>query len=158
LEIDEAPGGGATFKIRLPVVVAEAEGQPTLAQSVPEIARRRALVIDDEQDLAELLAEMLAREGFAVEVAFDGNQALAELGRRSYDLVLSDVRMPDLDGLALLRRLQSDWPALVERVIFITGDTVGLGAGSALDRLGRPVIEKPISPEEIRRIVRATVD
>ena len=95
---------------------------------------------------------------FAVEVAFDGNQALAELGRRSYDLVLSDVRMPDLDGLALLRRLQSDWPALVERVIFITGDTVGLGAGSALDRLGRPVIEKPISPEEIRRIVRATVD
>jgi len=41
---------------------------------------------------------MLPREGFAVEVAFDSNQALAEFGRRSYDLVLSDVRMPDLDG------------------------------------------------------------
>jgi len=157
IEIDETPGGGATFKIRLPVVAVEAAHPLTPTESVPEIARRRALVIDDERDLAELLAEMLEREGFAVEVAFDGEQALAELGRRSYDLVLSDVRMPDLDGPALLRRLQSDWPALVKRLIFITGDTVGLGTGSALDKLGRPVIEKPISPDEMRRVIQETL-
>jgi two-component system NtrC family sensor kinase len=157
IEIDETPGGGATFKIRLPVVAVEAAHPPTPTEPVPEIARRRALVIDDERDLAELLAEMLEREGFAVEVAFDGEHGLAELGRRSYDLVLSDVRMPDLDGPALLRRLQSDWPALAKRLIFITGDTVGLGTGSALDKLGRPVIEKPISPEEMRRVIQATL-
>src|SRR5262249_61772429 len=127
------------------------------SESVPEIARRRALVIDDERDLAELLAEMLEREGFAVEVACDGEHALAELGRRSYDLVLSDVRMPDLDGPALLHRLQTEWPALAERLIFVTGDTLDLGAGSALDKLGRPVIEKPITPDEIRRVGRATL-
>jgi CheY-like chemotaxis protein len=157
IEIDETPGGGATFKIRLPVAVAEAADPPTATDSVPEIARRRALVIDDERDLAELLAEMLEREGFAVEVAFDGKHALAELGRHSYDLVLSDVRMPDLDGPALLHQLESEWPALSKRVIFITGDTVGLGTGSALDKLGRPVIEKPISPEEMRRAIHATL-
>ena len=157
IDIHETPGGGATFKIRLPAVAVEAEHPLTPTESVPEIARRRALVIDDERDLAELLAEMLEREGFAVEVAFDGEQALAELGRRSYDIVLSDVRMPDLDGPALLRRLQRDWPALAERLIFITGDTVDLGAGSALDELGRPVIEKPISPEEMRRVIEATL-
>jgi len=157
IEIAETPGGGATFKIRLPVVAAEIEGQTAHNEAVPEIARRRALVIDDEHELAELLAEMLSREGFAVEVAFDGKQALAELSRRSYDLVLSDVRMPGLDGPALLRRLQSDWPALANRLIFITGDTVGLGSGSALDQLGRPIIEKPISLEEIRRVVRVTL-
>ena len=61
--------------------------------------------------------------------------------------------MPDLDGPALLRRLQREWPALAKRLIFITGDTVGLGTGSALDKLGRPVIEKPISPEEMRRVI-----
>jgi len=99
----------------------------------------------------------LEREGFAVEVAFDGEHALAELGRHSYDLVLSDVRMPDLDGPALLRRLQRDWPALTERLIFITGDTVDLGTGSALDQLGRPVIEKPISPDEMRRVIQETL-
>jgi two-component system NtrC family sensor kinase len=157
IEIDETPGGGATFKIRLPVVAVEAAHPATPTESVPEIARRRALVIDDERDLAELLAEMLEREGFAVEVVFDGEHALAELGRRSYDLVLSDVRMPDLDGPALLHRLQSEWPDLANRLVFITGDTVGLGTGSALDKLGRPVIEKPISPEEMRRVIQATL-
>src|SRR5262249_52172135 len=64
IEIDETPGGGATFKIRLPVVAAEVEDPATPTESVPEIARRRALVIDDEHDIAELLAEMLTREGF----------------------------------------------------------------------------------------------
>jgi DNA-binding response OmpR family regulator len=78
-------------------------------ESVSAIARRRALVIDDER---ELLAEMLIREGFAVEVAFDGKQALAELDRRSYDLVLSDVRMPDLDGPALLHASYSNRPVI----------------------------------------------
>jgi len=157
IDLDETPGGGATFKIRLPVVAAQMEDPATQNESVSAVARRRALVIDDEQELAELLAEMLTREGFAVEVAFDGEQALAELGRHSYDIILSDVRMPDLDGPALLRRLQSEWPALAKRLIFITGDTVGLGTGSALDNLGRPVIEKPISPEEMRRVIQATL-
>jgi two-component system NtrC family sensor kinase len=157
IEIDETPGGGAMFKIRLPVVAVEAAHPPTPTDPVAEIARRRALIIDDERDLAELLAEMLEREGFVVEVAFDGEHALAELERHSYDVVLSDVRMPDLDGPALLRRLQSEWPALAKRLIFFTGDTVGLGTGSALDKLGRPVIEKPISPEELRRVVQATL-
>jgi two-component system NtrC family sensor kinase len=157
IEVDETSGGGATFTIRLPVVAAEPSRPAARVEAVPEIARRRALVIDDEPDLAELIAEMLTREGFAVEVATSGEEALAEFRRRSYDLVLSDVRMPELDGPALLRRLQSDWPTLAERLIFVTGDTLGLGAGSVLDKLGRPIIEKPISPEDIRRVVHATL-
>jgi two-component system NtrC family sensor kinase len=155
IEVDETPGGGATFTVRLPVVAAEIEGSATHSEPVPEIARRRALVIDDEHDLAELLAEMLSREGFAVEVAFDGKQALAELGRRSYDLVLSDVRMPDLDGPALLQKLRSDRPALADRLIFVTGDTLGLGP--LIETLDRPIIEKPITPDEIRRVIHATL-
>jgi PAS domain S-box-containing protein len=157
IEVDETPGGGATFSIRLPLVAVETADLVERAEAMPEIARRRALVVDDEEDIGELIAELLTREGFAVEVATSGDQALAELRRHSYDLVLSDVRMPGLDGPALLRRLQRDWPALADRLIFITGDTLGLGPGSALDRLGRPVIEKPISPDEIRRVIRATL-
>ena len=156
IEVDETPGGGAMFTIRLPVVAVSAPRLPAQIERVPEIARR-ALVIDDERDIAELIAEMLTREGFAAEVVTSGEEALAELRRGSYDLVLSDVRMPELDGPALLRRLQSDWPALADRLIFVTGDTLGLGAGSVLDKLGRPVIEKPISPDDLRRAVRATL-
>jgi PAS domain S-box-containing protein len=157
IEVDETPGGGATFRIRLPVVGVVEPKVPALAEAVPEIARRRALVVDDEPDIAELIAEMLTRDGFAVGVATSCEEAMAELRRRSYDLVLSDVRMPELDGPAFLRRLQNDWPALAERLIFVTGDTLGLGPGTALDKLGRPVIEKPISPEEMRRVIRATL-
>jgi PAS domain S-box-containing protein len=157
IEIDETPGGGATFTIELPIVMVEASRPAAPAERLPEIARRRALVVDDERDIAELIAEMLNREGFAVEIAGNGEEALRELRRRSYDLMLSDVRMPDLDGPALLRRLQSEWPALAERLIFITGDTLDLGAGSVLDGLGRPVIEKPISPDEVRRVIHATL-
>ena len=52
-------------------------------------------------------------------------ERIAELDRRSYDIILTDVRMPDLDGPALLRRLRSHWPALTERLTFITRETVG---------------------------------
>jgi two-component system NtrC family sensor kinase len=157
IEIGETPGGGATFLIRLPDTPAEEPDMSAPVERVPEIARRRALVIDDELDIAEMIAEMLTRQGFVAEVATSGEDALAELRRHSYDLVLSDVRMPDLDGPALLRRLQKDWPVLVERLIFVTGDTLGLGVGSVLDQLGRPVVEKPITLDELRRVVHTTL-
>ena len=89
--------------IRLPVTPAEEPDASAPVERVPEIARRRALVIDDELEIAEMIAEMLTRQGFVAEVATSGEEALAELRRHSYDLVLSDVRMPDLDGPALLR-------------------------------------------------------
>jgi CheY-like chemotaxis protein len=63
--------------------------------------------------------------------------------------------MPELDGPGLLRRLRSEQPAMAERLIFVTGDTLGLGAGSVLDKLGRPVIEKPFTPDDIRSVVHA---
>ena len=99
---------------------------PRLPGAAPSLSTTR-------RDIAETIAEMLTREGFAVEVATSGEEALAELHRRSYDLVLSDVRMPELDGPALLRKLQSDWPVSAERLIFVTGDTLGLGPGSVLE-------------------------
>jgi PAS domain S-box-containing protein len=157
IDIDETAGGGATFAIRLPVVQDEARETAAAPQPVADAKRRRALVIDDERGIAELLAEMLTRDGFSVQIAMNGKDALAELARHSYDLILSDVRMPELDGPALLRRLQSDWPTMADRLIFVTGDTLGLGGGSVLDKLGRPVVEKPITRDDLRRAVNRTL-
>jgi hypothetical protein len=69
------------------------------------------------------------------------------------------ARLPScelIDGPALLRRLQAIGPPS-QRLIFITGGTLGLSAGPVLDKLGPPVIEKPISPEEMRRIIHETL-
>ena len=155
IEIDETPGGGATFCIHLPIGPVDAHR--SVDETPPPMTRasRRALVVDDERDIAELLAEMLTHEGFTVDVGTDGIQATAALERTSYDLVLSDVRMPGLDGPALLRWLEGNRPTLVERLVFVTGDTLGLGTGSAIDKLRRPIIEKPVTPEELRRVVTA---
>jgi two-component system NtrC family sensor kinase len=157
IEIEETPGGGASFTIRLPVLPGDAGEPAELPEPKAQVASRRALVVDDERGIAELLAEMLGREGFTVDVAVDGNEATSRLLRSSYDLILSDIRMPGLDGPALLRWLEGQCPDLVERLIFVTGDTLGLGPGSAIDKLRRPIIEKPVTPEELRRVVNAAL-
>lgn len=155
-----APGSGATFVIRLPVAV-ETHAAPSKSQAAgDEPGRlapppRRALVIDDEVEIAALLAEMLKRFGFACDLASSGSDAQSLLAGNcaDYDLILCDIRMPDGDGPALFEWLESQLPHLTHRIAFITGDTLGPAAGRFLARSGCPVVEKPFVTEDIRRIV-----
>ena len=62
----------------------------------------RVLVVDDEKVIREILADFLSMEGFFVRTAEDGGAALVELSRHSYDLVLSDLKMPHMGGIELL--------------------------------------------------------
>ncbi|MBL8140098.1 MAG: response regulator, partial [Acidobacteria bacterium] len=67
------------------------------------VAVPRVLVVDDERSMRELLYIMLRREGYEVTLAESGEQALAALGRHAFDLVISDIRMPDMSGVDVLR-------------------------------------------------------
>ena len=64
----------------------------------------RILVVDDEKVIREILADFLSMEGYVVHAVEDGAQALEELKRRSYDLVISDLKMPNMGGLELLEQ------------------------------------------------------
>ncbi|HEX4406243.1 MAG TPA: response regulator, partial [Polyangia bacterium] len=69
------------------------------------------LLVDDEPDLRVSLGQVLRDEGHAVDMASDGEAAIARLSARSFDLVVSDVRLPKVDGLTLLRRVRREFPS-----------------------------------------------
>jgi PAS domain S-box-containing protein len=146
---------GAVFRLELPIDAnAGAPPPQALAPGRAATTAGRALVVDDEPELAAMLARMLSREGYAVDVADGGAAAKARLREGRYDLVLSDLRMPDLDGPALYDWIKAERPDIAERVGFVTGDTLGAGASSFLARAGRPVLEKPFTPTALRALLQ----
>lgn len=107
------------------------------------VASMRILVVDDETELAEAVARGLRREGYAVDVAHDGETALDKIAYTPYDLVCLDLTMPGMDGLEVCRRLREDPDLEPPRVLMLTArDAVderiaGLDAG-ADDYLVKP--------------------
>jgi len=77
------------------------------------------LVVDDDQGMREFLEIMLAKEGFAVTVADSGDKALALCRKNAFDLIVTDIRMPKMDGIEFLRRVKDLNPDLP--VVLITG-------------------------------------
>jgi CheY-like chemotaxis protein len=104
--------------------------------------------------VAETLAEILTRDGHIVDAAPDGAAGLARLTDAAYDVIFSDLRMPKLDGPAFYARLARDLPEAQRRVAFITGDTLTPQAATFLEAARRPALQKPFSPEDVRRVVR----
>jgi two-component system, response regulator, stage 0 sporulation protein F len=99
------------------------------------------LIVDDEQSVREVLSEYFAEQGYAVETAGDGEEALAVVRRSTPDLVLLDVRMPGIDGVETLRRMRGIAPAV--SVIMVTAnEDVGLARETlklgALDYVAKP--------------------
>jgi len=68
-------------------------------------------------------------------------------------VILTDIRMPDLDGRALYQQIEQRWPRQAARVVFVTGDTLASELREFVRRTGRRVIEKPFLPAEVRRVV-----
>ncbi|HEX9162291.1 MAG TPA: response regulator [Thermoanaerobaculia bacterium] len=79
------------------------------------------LVVDDDPGLQGLFSTLLGRDGFSVDCAPNGRQAFEYLRRGSYSVILLDLMMPDVNGFELLDRLERDSPALMRRVIVLTG-------------------------------------
>jgi CheY-like chemotaxis protein len=104
------------------------------------------LVVDDETGVAEVLAEMLEADGHQVERAHNGVEALERLGTRAYDVILTDLKMPELDGPGLYREIERRYPALLGRLVFLTGDTLSPEIAEFLDRAGRPRLGPSADP------------
>ena len=145
--------GGAIFSITLPVGAVDLpDAKVCAASKVPE-APRNILIIDDEADIRETLAEILAGGAHRVVSVASGREALERMAREHFDVILTDIRMPDIDGRALYQEIERRWPAQAARVVFVTGDTLASSLREYVFDSGRPVIEKPFLPGEVRRVV-----
>lgn len=158
IRVESQPGQGAEFLIELPVEVPPGtESEARAIESLPPIRGKAILVVDDELEIAGVLAELLSAEGHRVETAGNGTIALEKLGGRAYDLIMSDIKMPGLDGPGLYRELERRHPGLARRFVFVTGDTQSPETTEFLRRTAAPNVTKPFVLEEIRRVVQRTL-
>ncbi len=153
LTVDCPLDGGAVFTIALPVGAVDA----TVAEAgstARALARSHSiLVVDDEAEIRETLAAILTGARHRVVTAGSGREALERMAAEHYDVILTDIRMPDIDGRALYQEIAQRWPTRAGGVVFVTGDTLASTMREFVAESGRPVIEKPFLPAEVRRIV-----
>ena len=156
--MESPPGYGAHFVVTLPVT-----GELSLESPAPEplpstrVTGKTILVIDDEVSTAKALVRLFHRDGHSVDIAANGHLALARLQERPYDLILCDLRMPQLDGPGLYRSLAQDRPQLLPRFIFVTGDTLSPTAKTFLEDSQVPYLVKPFHAAEVLRVVQQTL-
>jgi signal transduction histidine kinase/CheY-like chemotaxis protein len=154
-EVDSAPGKGTTMTIRLPVVetpeaaaaLAEAEREPA------ELPNLRILLADDDVTIQRSLKRLLEQIGHSVSAYGDGQSALDAYKAGEFEVVLSDLAMPGMGGLELLRELRAYDPEA--RVLILTGQTTGAQQAEAIRLGAAEVLRKPFELEEMLRAIRA---
>ncbi len=153
IEIGDTEPSGTRFSITLPIGNAKKFDRQTTI-SAPESQKTvRVLVIDDEVDVADLNVEVLERAGYKADAAYKAATAFEMLRTYDYDVVLSDLNMPDVDGRGVYETIASEFPDLLASTGFVTGDTMGRTSQTFLQETSRPHLEKPVSPKELRAFV-----
>lgn len=113
------------------------------------------LVADDEPSVRQFVERALNYAGYAVTAVPDGNAALEALGKRKYDLLLTDIVMPDLDGIALSLKVAKDFPDT--KILMMSGYSNQRQRAHNLDFLAHEVISKPFTLDEITKRILTTL-
>lgn len=155
--LESKPHEGAAFAIRLPCSSAKSNEDDHAGDSEVIAGKYKILVVDDEYDVGEIISDVLQFDGHQVEVAGSGKAALEKVKHQSYDAILSDIRMPGMDGPAFYRALTKVNSQLINGLAFITGDTLSPHVKEFLEASERPYLEKPLMPNEIRDLVELLI-
>lgn len=142
---------GAAFRLILPV---STEDKAPLGPEEKAQAERpmSVLVVDDETEVADLLAELLQRSGHSVMVVHDGHAALDCLSTHPFDAIFTDLKMPGLDGIGLYEAIrQGPFWELSDRVVVVTGDALSPRAMEFFKDTDVPLIDKPFALQEVLR-------
>ena len=143
------PGQGATFIIELPIIKAPEDSSPAATSKKSRLSKKgnRALVLDDEELILSLINEVLVDSGFHVDTAVSGDVALRLLSNQTYDLIISDFKMPGMNGKEFYHKVKSMKPDAANKIIFISGDSVSDGTQTFLKDTGNLFLKKPFTLE-----------
>ena len=158
IRVESKPGEGAEFIIELPVIttpdsdLADPQANSgTPYGSTPTVLT--VLAVDDEESILQFLQEILHREGHTVDLATNGQAALELIRQKHYDVIVSDWKMPGLNGMQLYEELLASDPAIARKMLFMTGDVIKSTFQDFLLKHGLTCLPKPFSMREFRTAV-----
>ncbi len=150
LEVQSRPGQGSTFTVRLPSATAETSAE---GPEPPQRGAWRVLIVDDEPIVTMTLKEALSKiPNCQIATANDGQEALQLFQQHPFDLVITDYKMPGLDGISLARHVRQLYPQVLVILITAHGDH-GLYEQAA-DAAVQRILNKPVGVIEIRGAVQ----
>ena len=144
---------GTVFTVRIPIKKSGKRASAAVPRTTESWLKGRVLVVDDDEDVAHTLADVLRMSGHEVDTVYSGEQGVERISQNDYDVIISDVRMPGLDGPGLLRAVRETQKDLDKRFLFMTGDTLGVDVSTLVDETGITVIEKPLDPPAVAQMV-----
>jgi signal transduction histidine kinase/ActR/RegA family two-component response regulator len=147
----DGPGQGSTFSIRLPL--AGARVAPPAAAGDAAVRPQRILVVDDNADAADTLSMMLRLDGHEVATAYSAEEALAQAGSFRPDTILLDIGLPGTDGYEVARLIRAMPIGASAKLIALTGYGQPEDRSRALQEGFDAYLVKPMSPEELRKIL-----
>lgn len=147
--------GGATFELRLPAHFGDNKAPPDMASIADnsKSAKTKILIVDDELPVAETAAEQLMIAGYVCSVADGAGSALSLMEREEFDVILSDVQMPDMAGPAFMERAEQKWPGISARFGFFTGDSLSASANKFFATSQVQFIEKPFARADLLELI-----
>lgn len=156
IKVKSEPGRGAEFTVLLPVTELPALADSQVREPAPLTAgHAHILVVEDEATVAALVVEVLSEEGHEVESVLDSREGLERIKRGAYDLVICDLKMPELDGRALYAELVNTGHPARHRLLLITGDTLNQDTIAFLEKSKLPHLAKPFLVEELKVAVHS---
>lgn len=157
--------GGATFEIEIPVItrlqeesVRAPEPQPQGFQFENMVRGKQVLVVDDEKYILEFFVEVFRMFPMQVDTASNGRIALEKIKQNTYDIIITDFRMPQMSGKELFGWIRTHRPHLAHRVIFVTGDTVSEETRTFFEASNTHYLAKPFKIEEVKEAIQKIIE
>jgi CheY-like chemotaxis protein len=144
LRVENRPHIGTRYLLSLPL-------QPPSHSVLPASGSQNILVVDDDQMLCETVRWMLSSEGYRIVAVHSAEEAIQRIARQNFDVVLTDIRLPGIDGEELIDRIELRWPRLARRAILISGQVQN-------PRRSNLYLKKPFTNTQLLQVVRTVCE